>query len=310
LLLLAAPLGASPGKAVIEFDAGAESMLDARVTRRLVALELGDVVVPPAPDQGETALFYRVLADTDGRVRIELWERGELHGVRVVSAEDGGRHLGARRVALAAAELARRLRTHRLRTQAAQARAKALAAERERIAKARTLDGPVALRSSFAAELMTSEGDFLLGPSLAIELDTAPFGRLDVGLGLRSGELSFTSRSVEVLELELGYARRFALTPALDLDLGLGARAGLVWLAGAREVDGVAGEPQSWWVRAFGVARLEQRLTRELRGELALLGGPVLRDVPLVTRAGHDERWGGWFLGAELGLVFTPPGGR
>jgi len=295
---------------VIEFDAGAESLLDVRATRRLVALELGDVVVPPAPDQSETALFYRVLADTAGRVRIELWERGELHGVRVVSAADGGRHLGGRRVALAAAELARRLRTHRVRAHAAETRANALAAERERIAKERTLNGPVAVKSSFGAELFTSDGDFLLGPSLTLELSTPPLGRLDFGANMRGGELSLTGRSVEVLELELGFARRLVLGPSLDLDLGLGASAGLVSLAGAREVDAIPGETQSWWARLRGVARIQPRLTRELRGDFGLLAGPVLRDVPFTTASGHDERWGGWFVGAELGIVVTPAGGR
>jgi len=309
-MALAAPLRAAPGKAVIEFDGGAESLLDARATRRLVALELADVVVPPAPEQGETALFYRVLADGEGRVRIELWERGTLHGVRVVSAADGGRALGARRVALAAAELARRLRAHRLRAKVVAARTRAHEAERARILRERTLDGPVALRSSFAAELFAGEGDLLLGPALALELDAKPFGRVDVGLGMRGGELGFTGRSLSLFELELGFARRFVLSRTLDLDLGLATRAGLVSLAGAREVDAVPGETESWWARALGVARLEPRLTRELRAEIGLLGGPVLRSVPLVTVDGRDRELGGWFFGAELGLVVTPPAGR
>ncbi len=310
LLALTGPLRAAPDKAVIEFDSGAENLLDARATRRLVALELGDVVVPPAPEREETALFYRVLADSQGRVRIELWERGELHGVRVVSAADGGRSLGARRVALAAAELARRLRAHRLRARVLAARTQAQAAERERVRRERTLDGPVALRSSLGGELFASEGDFLFGPALALELSAPPLGRVDFGLGMRGGELSFTGRPVELFELELGVARRFALSGALDLDLGLAARAGLVTLGGARELDGMAGETQSWWARAVGALRIEPRLTRELRAEFGLLGGPVLRSVPLVTTSGQDERWGGWFFGVELGLVVTPSAGR
>jgi hypothetical protein len=308
--LLAAPLSAQPELAVIEFDGKAEALLDARATRRLVALELSDVVVPPAPEQELAALFYRVLGDAAGRVRIELWERGELHGVRVVSAADGGRHLGARRVALAAAELARRLRANRVRAEVAAVRAKALEAERERVARESTLEGPAALRASFGTELLLADGDWLFGPSLALELSTPPFGRIDLGVGMRGGELGFTQRSVETLELELGFARRLVLTPRLDLDLGLGARAGLLSLAGVRELDDMRGETQSWWARALGVVRLEPRLTREARLDLGVLGGPILRGVPLQSQDGRSERWEGWFVGAELGLVLTPAGVR
>src|SRR6185295_17665832 len=54
-----------------------------------------------------------------------LWERGEYHGARVVSGSNAAGQLGARRVALAAAELARRLKKKRQ-----------LQAERERAAEA------------------------------------------------------------------------------------------------------------------------------------------------------------------------------
>ena len=98
---------------MIEVDAAAERLVDARTLRRLIALELADVEVPPEIDGQASALFYRVLGDTPGFVALELWERGTLHGSRRVSSAEPGGHLFARKVALAAAELARALRQQR-----------------------------------------------------------------------------------------------------------------------------------------------------------------------------------------------------
>src|SRR5258706_16211119 len=96
---------------VIEIDSAAEHWVDARSARRLIPLELSDVDVPPAPALRRAAatLFFRVLGRPDGALRVELWERGEFHGARVLSASGENAQLVARRVTLAAAELGRRL---------------------------------------------------------------------------------------------------------------------------------------------------------------------------------------------------------
>ncbi len=295
---------------MLEFDPEAESELDVRLTRRLIDLELGDVVVPPAPAQTDTVLFYRVLSAEEGKIRIELWERGELNGVRVVSATEGGRNLGARRVALAAGELARRLRTKRLRTQAAAVRLRQQKAEQARRERERTLDGPVALGSSLSGEYFPGQGTWFAGPALRLELSTPPFGRIDLGLGLRAGELGETSASAESFELELAFAHRFALNPVWDLDLGAGLRAGLLSLADVSEVDSMPGETQSWWSRGLGRARLERRLARDARLSFGLELGAVLRGVPLRDERGERDRVEGFFVGAELGVVLTPAAKR
>jgi hypothetical protein len=197
-----------------------------------------------------------------------------------------------------------------VRAQRAAAREEVRAARAERTKRERTLNGPVGLRSGLGVELFTDEGDFLYGPSLALELSVAPLGRVDLGLGLRGGELALTGRSLTALELGLGFSRRLALTRRFDLDLGLSARAGLVSVSGAREVDAVPGETRSWWVRALGAVRAQPRLARELRLDLGALAGPVLREVPVRTAAGDADRVGGFFVGLELGLVVTPDSGR
>ena len=54
LILLGASesLAGSPGtsRVVVEIDAKAETAVKARLTRRLIALEIGEVGVPPAPE--------------------------------------------------------------------------------------------------------------------------------------------------------------------------------------------------------------------------------------------------------------------
>ena len=152
--LLSLTLVESPGLArgaavLVEIGDSAESLLDARATRRLVQLELSEIDVPPASGnkRARAPLFFRVvLVEPD--VRVELWERGEYYGARVVSGSNAAGQLGARRVALAAAELARRLQRKR-QVQAERERVAELsrAAEAAREAR-RALDGPLALRSS------------------------------------------------------------------------------------------------------------------------------------------------------------------
>ena len=127
-----------------------------------------DSAVRPAPGQTTTALFVRVLGDGNGQLRIELWERGIAYGSRVVAGTTGAGQLVPRRVALAAAELARELRDEREDevVQAEEQRKRAL--EAARIARERTREGPRALRSGFFG--MWANDLALAGPELVGEL--------------------------------------------------------------------------------------------------------------------------------------------
>ena len=86
---------------LVEIGDSAESILDARATRRLVQLELSEIDVPAASGnkRARAPLFFRVIK-VEQDVRVELWERGEYHGARVVSGSNAAGQLGARRVAL------------------------------------------------------------------------------------------------------------------------------------------------------------------------------------------------------------------
>ncbi|HOU94624.1 MAG TPA: hypothetical protein PLU22_26415, partial [Polyangiaceae bacterium] len=74
---------------VVEIDRRASRLVDPTLTRRLVAIELGDLEVPPAPGDEPPpvprSLFVRLIGEEEGQVRVELWELGRRLGVREVA---------------------------------------------------------------------------------------------------------------------------------------------------------------------------------------------------------------------------------
>jgi hypothetical protein len=304
-VLLARPAAASPAPAIVEIDPRVE--VDVRAARRLVQLELSDVEVPRRPQDPDVALFVRVLSAGEGKIRVELWERGESHGARLVTNSRGGSQLIARRVALAAAELARGLRQKRraLERQKLIDEQKRLAAERAE--RERTLDGPAAIRPA-AAGMLVGLGDLALaGPSLAGQFHVAGATRVDLGATALFGGVLDGGAAVETFELSLGPAHRVPLQSlGLDLDFSAFARAGLLSFADVLGVDGIAGQRQTWWARAGAASAVELRLSRTTRLSLGLSLGAVLRRVPVVLDDSRQLRLGGFFLGTELGIVYTP----
>jgi hypothetical protein len=288
----------------IEIEPRVEAALDARAARRLIQLELSEVVVPPRAGDAEAELFVRVLPGAGGQLRVELWERGEQHGARLVSGVQSTPSVAARRVALAAAELARGLKQKRRLLAVATERAR-LRAEREaRLRASRTLDGPVALR--VGGEGVWGRHLWLAGPTLDGELGVLGRLRLDVGAAWTFGRLTPRGTDVEALAFRVGPARRFVLGSHTDLDLGVRGEAHLLTFHGVHGVDQMRGERQTWSVRLLGAARLERRLSRGVRLELGALGGAALRRVPVTLADGRALRLGGGLLGAELALVLTP----
>lgn len=272
--------------------------------RRLIQLELSDVGVPPRPGESEAELFVRVLSGEEGQLRVELWERGEQHGARLVSGVLRTPSVAARRVALAAAELARGLRQKRRLLAIQAGRALRRAEREERLRRERTLEGPAALR--VAGEWVWGKSLWLAGPTLDGELSVLGRLRLDVGAAWTFGTLTPQRTSVESLSFRAGPARRFVLGTHTDLDVGVRAEAAMLTFHGAYGVDQMRGERQTWSARALGAVRLERRLSRGVRLELGVLGGAVLRRVPVTLADGRSLRLGGTLVGGEVGLVLTP----
>jgi hypothetical protein len=311
--LFAAGARARPAIVAVEIGPRAEAALDARAVRRLVQLELADVNVPPEAGATDVRLFVRVLATSEaGQLRIELWELGEQHGARAVATGPapgarGGSSLVARRVALAAAELARGLRQRRRVAAVAAERVRRRADARARLLAGRTLDGPVALRvgahGTFAERLV------LAGPVLDGELHVYRGLRLDVGAGWSFGAFD-GDRPVEAWSLRLGPMKRFVLGGALDLDLGGRADASVLAFSRVNGADGQRGQYESWWARLEAVARLQPRLARSVRLSFGVTGGTTLRRPHLELTDGSRLAAGRAFFGAELGVVLTPANGR
>lgn len=311
LLSLSAPASAAPASVLVEIDGAAERLVDPRSARRLVPLELSDVALPAnggsaanGAARGAPVLFFRVLGRADGSLRVELWERGEYHGARVLSGAGENPQLVARRVALAAAELGRRLARKR---EASLARDERLRKAREARALAqheRTQEGPVALRSEFS--LGVTPGKLLLfGQRLSGELTLRGPLRLDVGAELWTGSLE-PALGAELQGVVLGPAYRVALTPRLDLDIGLQAAALLLAVPQARSLDGVAQQDSSWTARLTFAPRLEVRLSRQVRALFGAEAGALLRTVAYQSDETTQRLRGVWW-GASLGLIVTPP---
>jgi hypothetical protein len=291
---------------LVEIGDSAEPLLDARATRRLVQLELSEIDVPQESfgKRGRAPLYFRVV-QVDRDVRVELWERGEYHGARVVLGSNAAGQLGARRVALAAAELARRLQKKR-QLSAERERALELARAQEAAREARrALDGPLALRSSLEVATIGDLAATLAGPRLLGQWTLARRTRIEAGFAWLAGSAPAGAKS-EWLELSVAPLQRVALAETLDLDLGLTVAAAWLRLAKVRGVDDIRDQNETWSARAVAVLRIEPRLSRHMRLSLGADAGLLLRQVRFESLAGSAERLRGAWLGLGIGVVFTP----
>ena len=290
---------------VVEIDGAAERLVDARSARRLVPLELSDVSVPSGGNRPAPALVFRVLGRADGSLRIELWERGEYHGQRTLNATGENPQLVARRVALAAAELCRRLARKREAAIARDERLRQTRTAHERAERERTQEGPLALRSELGFAVTPAKLR-LFGSRLAAEASLRGPLRLDLGAELWGGRLE-PKLGVLLEGVSIGPAYRFVLTRQLDLDLGGRATALLLQAPQARSLDAVLEQDSSWTARVDGSARLELRLSRQVRLGLGGEIGALLRSVRFVTPHFEPRTLDGLWWGTSLGLVVTPP---
>jgi hypothetical protein len=290
---------------LVEIDGAAERLVDARSTRRLVPLEVSDVALPQADGaRGRSVLFFRVLG-REGGLRVELWERGEFHGARTLSGAGENPQLVARRVALAAAELGRRLARKREAALARDERLRESRIARQHELQQRTQDGPIALRAELSVAL--SPGKLaLFGQRVTAERSLYRQLRLDIGGELWGGTLDPALIS-ELQGVSVGPGYRAPLTRLLDLDLGASASAFLLQVPAASSLDGIQRQDTSWTARLAVAARLQLRLSRQVRGLLGVEGGALLRSVSYATATGPDRLSGSWWS-VNLGIVVTPPG--
>jgi hypothetical protein len=265
------------------------------------------VDVPPpvagVASRHPAALFYRVLATDPQTIRVELWERGEFHGARKVSLAQGTAQILARRIALAAAELARRLRRKRLAEAAQPKKDPNLDSAGAGVDQAR-----VAFGAGAGAVLLGPGDAMLLGPQLGAELRFASGARLGLGSAWLLGSAVGLDGSppMEWLELSLSPSYALKLTRGLELALGAGFAAASLHVNDVAAVDGIDGQEQSWSARAALELLLEARLGHGLGLRAGSDAGVVLRRIPVQDAGGGKDRLGGLWLGGSLGLFFDP----
>lgn len=258
---------------------------------------------PGAPPPAYTTVFFRVFVVRADALRVELWDKGEFHGARSVSGE-GSRQLRARRIALGAGELVRRLRQKRL------AEAKALADERERLAREAAEREKWEQKSTLAfvpaatAAAIGPTDFWLAGPGMSGQARLGGGARLDLGVRFLAGDASAVDDAgVSWFEISLAPSYALRAAPSLDVDLGVLAGAAAVHVSGAAAVDGIAGQSDTWSARAVAFGYVEPRLARWIRLSAGPEVGAVLRSVPV-----DEEQLGGLWLGVSLALVIDPRG--
>lgn len=278
---------------ILEIGPEAARVVDARLTRRLVALETADVEVPtPKGAFGTSTLYYRVLTDPQGGLRVELWELGELHGARRISAE-GSEQLEARRIAIAAGELARQLRRRRLMEIEASRRPKASDHKTEIATAGFPIHGALLWSAGVLGGTVAGSAAVLAGPELAMALRFS--GRQTVALGaawLAGDSSRLEGSSLRWLEGNLSASQGFALSPSVDLHVGAGMAAASVHAA----------TTDDWSARAG----LEVRAEVALGKHLSLAIGPDVGALLHAVRDGSGHRLMGVWLGAGAGLHLLP----
>lgn len=307
---------ANPGPTLaIEIASDSEDEVDAKLVRRLIAIEIADVDVPADPANEpplDVVLFFRVVpaesSGTSKMLSVELWERGELHGTRRVSTSEGKR-LTARRIAQASAQLVLGLRKRRL------AEARRLKREAAREAAERAKPKPHLLRARLTLDVPTqaawiSGGGWLAGLGLQPTLRLDPGPRLGVGLNLMAGGAPEID-GLRYFELSVSPGYDFRVAEGLGLGLGVTLGAGAVQLRGAESVAGEAGQTTTWSGRAVVDFSVDARLSKQLVLSVGPQAGALLRPLNYRSQGAPDvdSQLGGAWLGGQLSLRVDPPGG-
>lgn len=252
-------------------------------------METTEVDVPNRQgESGPSPLYYRVLTDPPGGLRIELWQLGQLYGARRVSAE-GSEQLEARRIAIAAGELARQLRRRRLSEIEAARRPKASDHKTEIAATGFPIHGAFLWSAGARGGTVAGSAAVLAGPELAMALRFS--GRQTVALGaawLVGDSSRLDGSSLRWLEGSLSASQGFSLSPAVELHVGAGMSAASVHAA----------TTDDWSARAG----IETRVEIALAKHLSLAIGPDLGALLHAVHDGSGHRLMGAWLGVGVGL--------
>lgn len=272
---------------------------------RTLSIELRDetIVGRPGETSDAVALYVRVSYETVN-LRVEVWDRGDPAGARVVSGH-GAPALVARRVALTTVELVRKL-SQRRSTEHRKALAEEVERRREETARQRERERE---RPRLVAALrgggLPSAGA-ALGPELGVTLNGDDPLRFGVGLGYGLGVLSalrgasgsgVPSFSLWSVELSASYV--FRGPKNFEFSLGPSVRASALHVGAPAEL-GSTGNEDALTAQAGLFLQFEPRLSERLGAFLRADGAIVLSPIDLRSDSA-DARWEGLALGLTLG---------
>lgn len=280
-------------------------LVDGRVAERLVALETADVEVPAPPGVARRPpLYFRILPAPPESLRVELWELGRPYGARTVSST-GTQSLEARRIALAAAELARQLRERRFLEIAAARREKSIPHVPSSPHAGIPIYGRMAWSGGVRAATIGISNAWLVGPHADASLRFSSGPRLTLGAAWLAGraDLGSVAGTARWLEVGLALSESIPLAPSVDLDIGLGAALASVRVAGGGDGSAVQ---DSWSARGGALGRVEMALGPHVALAVGPDVGAVLRPVDMTGPDTASHRLGGLWLGGALTIVVEP----
>lgn len=290
--------------------------------RRTLALELEGIVVPPDPirigDSSEDVALHISVTVEDGVsgsetsewLLVRVWDRGEFAGTKRVSALGHPTTVG-RRVALAAAELVRQLAAVRTRNLRLDAKRQRESESERKIERREAERRRLALESDLHA-VWATEGAWLAGPGLGVELNRELPWRFRAGVALLAGEVygirpEATSTPVwSWFDAHFGpyWVRHFG--PNWSGELGSVLTLTLVDLAGGASADGIPDHHTTWTARVGLDVGASTTLGPSLRLRFGLGGGALLRRIP-IELDDTETRFGGGYLGLRISLLTRRP---
>lgn len=292
----------------IEVTDAAEALLDSRLARRLITLELADVELPPSarntPSRDDKSakgvrrsevVFVRLLADADV-LTVELWAQGILTGERRIRVAGTEEHQ-ARRVALASAELARHVRESRLSERQRMLREHLVtsAADAPSYSVALNLGAGVDTRAIWLPALDA----VLIGPQVSL------WARSKQGLGVGLHAAYHHTATLQGLAFwsEVGVRPSWELSLGGELDVGFGlsAAAALIDVGQGGVITHARESQQTWGARASADARVSYRLSSRASLTFGPELGLLLRELTVQSRTDGETNVRGLWIGLGLG---------
>lgn len=280
---------------------------------RTLRVELQDLVVRAEPERledGPEDVRLHVLVEATSRAfHVEIWDRGERAGRRVVSP-DGSPPVVARRIALAVLELARDLSKERERRafqlEAARERAHLVELELEQRERVRRLT----LGAGVEGTVLPGQAA-LVGPGARLSFNgDLPF-RLSLNIGYQLGGLeALRARQGGPLLLS---EIRVALEPAYVLgaferqrfEVGPILSGSALHVVDGAEFDGLSGQSSSYTLGFGGKVGYEHLVNQILSLRIGVEASVLLRSVPIVL-ASEQTELSGVRLGLVLGMMLRP----